>query len=169
MTKPAQVEALSRALAARVLKEPDWSERLDPICLAIRDAGNRSVPGAALSLKTAQAVAARAEAILRDINALDPLSIGQRYFDLLPRQDSHPLTAAVIAALNDGPAVIRMLRACGTEVAILKDDAGTSFIEINDLHRAPDLGEGMKAAIRNALAVTAEISQQPQGALHQLH
>lgn len=168
MTKPAQVEALSRALAARVLKEADWSVRLEPICQAIRQAGNTNAPGAALSLKTSQAVAARAEAILREINSLDPLDIGQRYFDLLPRQDSHPLTAAVIAAL-DGPAVIRMLRACGTRVEIHKDETGASYIEINDLDRHGQMGEGMKAAIRHALAVTAEISQAPLGALHALH
>lgn len=164
-----QVEALSRALAARVLLSPDWLQFLDSICKVINHLGNTTIPGAILPLKTSRAVAARAEDILRDISTLDALSIGRRYFDLLPRDETHPLTMSVIMALNDGTAVIQMLRASGTAVTILKDDCGTSFIEIGDLHRARNLGEGIKTAIHNALAITAEISPQPQGNLRHLH
>lgn len=169
MSMRADQETLARALAAQVLRAEDWVERLEGICLAMRVAAERVPAHSPHTPETMRAVAARAEAILRQIANADPLTIGRLYFDLLPRDPDHPLTKSVVAAFSDGRAVIRMLRDSGTRLDIQKDDTGENFVTIHDIKQAKGLGNGLKNAIIRAMALTAEMGCPPQGDLHRLH
>lgn len=169
MDKQADREALARALAAQVLKAPAWAERLDTICQNMALAADRPVPGAVHAPAFMRAVAERAEAILRHIAQADPLTVGRLYFDLLPRDPNHWLTARVMAAFHDGPAVLRMLKDHGTRLELLKDDSGENYLAIHDLGQASGLSDGFKVAIIRALAMTAHLGQPPKGELHSVH
>ena len=155
------VENLARNLVCIVLREGDWAERLDDLFAALHRAAHRIRPAGIMA-----SVVRRAESILRDMTRMDAASIGRLYFDLLPRQAEHPLTAAVIAALSDRDTVLSMLREAGISPRLLKDDDGTTFIVLDGLDEAEDLSDGMKEAIRAAMTVPAPT---PQGGLHTLH
>jgi|GEM_PF-1955496 hypothetical protein len=169
MSTHADEEILARALAAQVLKAPDWAARLDAICSAMREAAGRASTPAPHTPRTLRRVAIRAETILRHIARSDALTVGRLYFDLLPRDPAHPLSAAVVAALSDGRAVIRMLRESGTRFDVHKDGTGANYITVHDLDHAGGLGDGFKTAIIRALALTAHVGSPPQGGLHRIH
>ncbi len=163
MSDRAEVEAVARQVAAQILVRPDWVRGVDYMCQPLRriaEAGPR---------ETVAAIAVRAETILRDIAAADPLTIARRYYDLLPRQPDHPLTGAVIAALSDAPTVMRMLRACGADLAVRKDDSGENFLAIHDLSGAVDMGDAFKTALMTAMTWAATAGPRPQGDLHTVH
>lgn len=162
-------EMLARILAARMLRAPDWADRLDEVCRGLHDAAEHPAAPGPHAPETLRAIAARAEAILRHIAASDALTVGRLYFDLLPRDPAHPLAAAVTAALGDGRAVLRMLRDSGLRLDVRKDDAGTSFVTIHDMERAQGLSDGFRAAILEALALTAQLAAPPRGRLHPIH
>lgn len=155
------VEGMARKLAAVVLQDEDWQQRLDELCAALARAAAHLRPARRMS-----AVVARAEAILRHITDADLVTIGRLYFDLLPRRPDHPLTQAVVTALSDRNAVLAMLRAAGMQPRLLKDEDGDTFIVLDGLDEAHDLSDGMKAAIRAAMTAPAE---PPRGGLHVMH
>ncbi|MCR6631220.1 MAG: hypothetical protein NVV74_14880 [Magnetospirillum sp.] len=161
MSSAESVEGLARKLASIVLRQEDWRERLDGLCAALAAAAGR-----VRSARRMVAVVARAEAILRHVAVADAATIGRLYFDLLPRQPGHPLTEAVIAALSDRGAVLDMLRAAGMRPRLLKDGDGTTFLVIDGLDEAAALSDGMKAAIRAAMAADAP---PPHGPLQVMH
>lgn len=155
------VETLARNLVSVVLRTGDWADRLDDRLAALHRAARRIRPDGHMA-----AAVRRAEAILRDMVRLDAATIGRLYFDLLPRQPDHPLTAAVAAALSDRDVVLAMLRAAGISPRLLKDGDGTTFIVLEGLDEAEALSDGMKEAIRAAMTVAAPA---PRGGLHTVH
>lgn len=161
MPRKDTIETLARNLAAIVLHDPAWNTRLDDLCTSLHRAAAHIKPNGHMA-----AVVRRAETILREIAASDPATIGRRYFDLLPRQPEHPLTAAVVQALSDRATVLSMLRDAGVAPRLLKDDDGTTFIVLDGLDDAHDLSDGMKRAILEAMTADA---LPPRGGLHVLH
>lgn len=161
MSRHDEIEALARNLASIVLYDADWQDRLDERCTSLGHAATQIKP-----VRKMTAVVARAEGILRHIAQADALTIGRLYFDLLPRNPTHPLTEAVLAALQDRKAVLDMLRAAGMQPRLLKDETGTTFIVLDGLDDASDLSDTMKAAIRAAMTAPAE---PPRGGLHAMH
>lgn len=155
------VEQLARNLASIVLHDPAWEGRLEGLCETLHRAAAHIKPMGIMA-----AVVRRAETILRQISAADPVTVGRLYFDLLPREVTHPLTAAVVRALSDRDTVLAMLRDAGVSARLLKDDSGITFIILDGLDRARDLSEGMKQAILEAM--TAE-APPPRGGLHAVH
>lgn len=169
MSTQANEELLSRALVAQVLRAADWHERLDQICANIQRAGENTPAAAANPPATMRRVATRAQDILREIAASDALTVGRLYFDLLPRDPQHPLTNAVIAALSDRRAVVRMLRECGTKVDVRKDEEGVDYLTIHDVEHADGLGDGFKRAIQTAMTLSTELGRRPHGDLLPIH
>lgn len=161
MTRKDTIEALARNLTTIVLHDPAWNARLDDLCGALHRAAGHIKPAGHML-----AVVRRAEAILRQIAQSDPATVGRLYFDLLPRQPDHPLTAAVVAALSDRATVLTMLRDAGVRPRLFKDEDGTTFIVLEGLDQARDLSPGMKDAI--VAAMTAE-ALPPRGGLHAMH
>lgn len=161
MPRTDTIEDLARNLASIVLHDSAWDRRLDDLCAALRRAANHIKPGGHMA-----AVVSRAETILRQIAVSDPVTVGRLYFDLLPRQPDHPLTAAVIKALSDRDTVLAMLREAGVAPRLLKDDCGTTYIVLEGLDDANALSNGMKRAIVEAM--TAE-APPPRGGLHTMH
>ena len=163
MAEGSEMEEMARRVAAQVLVRPDWAHEVERACLPLRriaeDCRSQGVG----------AIAARAETILRDIAAADPLTVARRYYDLLPRQPDHPLTSAVIAALSDGAKVMRMLRDCGADIAMRKDDTGDNYLAIHDLSRTADMGDAFKTALMTAMTWAATEGPKPRGELHLIH
>lgn len=161
MGRREEIEAMARTLAGAVLRQVDWRDGLDVRCAAMARVAATTKP-----VRKMTAVAARAEAILRHIAEADALTIGRLYFDLLPRDDAHPLTRSVLTALQDRRAVLDLLRSAGMQPRLLKDESGTTFIVLDGLDQATDLSDTMKAAIRVAMAAP---SAAPHGGLHAMH
>lgn len=154
------VEVMARQVAAAVLRNLRWRQRLDETCQSLHADAALATPR-----QTMVSVAKRAEAILRHIAQADPISIGRLYFDILPPQP-HPLTVAVISALSQPEAVVQMLRDAGMAPQLRKDGSGASFIEIE----APDDHHQMSPATRAAItSAMTSVGEEPQGALRTIH
>lgn len=161
MHTPDEIETLARELAGSALRQQDWRLQIDPLCAALAQAAPQIKPA-----RDRKAVLARAAFILRHMATTDFATLGRLYFDLLPPDNNHPLTSAVLAALSDRRAVLDMLRAAGMEPRLMKDEDGTTFLVIDGLEQADGLSPVMKDAIRAAMTVDAPC---PHGGLHALH
>ncbi|KAF0223909.1 MAG: hypothetical protein FD176_1619 [Rhodospirillaceae bacterium] len=160
MARHDDVECMSRQLAAIILRNPRWNHGLDDLCHSLRVDAERAKPR-----HTMMAVAARAEAILRHIAQGDHVSIGRLYFDVLPALP-HPLTQAVITALEQPEGALRLLRESGFAPALRKDDTGASFIEIE----IPDAAKTICPATRDAIvAAMGDMGEAPMGELRTIH
>ena len=155
-----EVEAMARQLVRVILRNPRWDDRLDDLCHSLRVDAAEASPR-----QTMIAVAARAETMLRHIAQGDYVAIGRLYFDLLP-EIGHPLTDAVIAALSQPAAALRLMRESGLEPQVRKDESGTSFIEIE----VPDHSHALCDATRDAItAAMTSVGEEPLGALRTIH
>jgi len=169
MTETPNIEAVARQLAGQFLLARDWRAKLGRSVLMLDRLDCETFAGGIYSAKTVQAMAWRAAEILFEIAVADPLTVARLYFDLLPRRPEHPLTAAVIAALSDGPTVVKLLRAHGMALDVRKDESGSSFLTIHDMGVSHDLADPFKDAIRKAMDWSAMTGPQPQGGLHSIH
>lgn len=155
-----KVEQMARQVVAILLRNPRWDARLDALCQSLHDDAAKATPK-----RTMMAVAARAETMLRHIAQGDYVAIGRLYFDILPAA-GHPLTDAVIKALSQPDAALRMMREAGLHPQVRKDDTGTNFLEID----VPDFGHDMCAATRQAVtAAMTTVGEEPTGALRTVH
>lgn len=154
------VEMMARQVVATLLRNPRWQERLDPVCQSLHEDAARAHPR-----RIMQAVAVRAENMLRHIAQGDYVAIGRLYFDILPGA-GHPLTEAVIEALSQPESALRLLRESGLEPTLRKDGTGASFLEID----VPDFDHDLCGATREAIieAMTT-VGEEPSGPLHTLH
>lgn len=154
------VEYMSRQLVSIILRNPRWHHGLDDLCRSLHADAEHAQPRRAM-----MAVAARAETILRHIAQGDHVSIGRLYFDVLPALP-HPLTQAVITALEQPEATLRLLRDSGFAPSLRKDANGTSFIEIE----IPDTGRNVCPATSDAIvAAMGEMGEAPMGELRTIH
>lgn len=168
MTQSSDIEIIARQLAAHFLTAPDWKERLSGAVENLKRIDAEVFAKGAYTPEVIQTMVSRTAEILFDIAVSEPLSIARLYFDLLPRQPDHPLTASVIAALSDGPALVRLLRSHGTNLEMLKDDSGATFITLNGMEQTHQMSDSFKSAVQKAW-VDASIGPQPQGGLHRIH
>lgn len=160
MARHDDVECMSRQLVALILRNPRWHQGLDDLCNSLHADAAHAQPR-----RVMMAVAARAEAILRHIAQGDHVSIGRLYFDVLPALP-HPLTQAVIAALEQPAGALRLLRDSGFAPRLGKDGNGTSFIEIE----IPDAAKTVCTATSDAIiAAMGERSEVPMGELRTIH
>jgi hypothetical protein len=160
MARHDDVECMSRQLVAIILRNPRWHHGLDDLCQSLHADAAHAQPR-----RLMMAVAARAETILRHIAQGDHVSIGRLYFDVLPALP-HPLTQAVITALEQPESALRLLRESGFAPRLRKDDTGTSFIEIE----IPDTDKAVCPATSDAIiAAMGEMGEAPMGELRTIH
>lgn len=160
MARHDQVENMARHVVAAILRNPRWDDRLDELCASLHADAAQATPRGVMV-----AVAVRAETMLRHIAQADPVAIGRLYFDVLPAA-GHPLTDRVIDALSQPEGALRLLRDCGLEPTLRKDDSGASFLEIDVPDRLAPVCDATRDAI---VAAMTTIGDEPVGALRTLH
>lgn len=168
MTHSSDIETIARQLAAHFLMAPDWKTRLDGAVQTLQRIDAQIFARGIYTPEIIQAMVCRTTEILFEIAASEPLTVARLYFDLLPRQPDHPLTASVIAALSDGPALVRLLRSHGITLEMTKDEAGSNFIILYGMDGTHDMAASFMGAVQKAW-VDAEVGPQPQGGLYRIH
>lgn len=163
------IETYARRLVGGYLTRHDWLDGMPSFCRVLRTVSPDSLINDHLTRQQAQLVLLRAEQILHDMADLDPLTIAQRYFDLLPRQADHPLTQAVMQSLSHGPSVLELLRRCGVQVELCKDQDGENFLILPALDDCSALGDGLKQAMGAALSAARAVGPAPAGGLYSIH
>lgn len=168
MTQSSDIETIARQLAAHFLVAPDWKARLGGAVQTLQRIDAQTFARGAYTPEIIQAMVSRTAEILFNIAVSEPLTVARLYFDLLPRQPGHPLTASVIAALSDGAALVRLLRSHGINLEMAKDEAGSTFITLHGTDQARDMANSFKEAIQKAW-VDAAVEPRPQGGLYRVH